>query len=223
MTLILVTFLDSINGNGLETECEFERKKWKFFGKETLTCLLLSSIVIGLPIAIIIILMNLPKLSSRGDTRQQHYIILAFGLPFSLVFLVSISYLLYKCIVHCKRPDDHSEYFRTFSWRRFSRRLRSRRLRFTPHHQNRQHVNVNNEFNASPKLYSIVTQAMATQQQVFPQQQDVSLTLCCSYETVNHCEPSMTILMPETLIENNFVKFDRTEHHNNNKTIPSVI
>ena len=119
--------------------------------REAITCTALSSVVIGLPIAIVILLINLPKLSStRRDARQDHYILLAFGLPFSLVMIVSILYGLFRFIVyikrgpeefknippimppsssdhHCSIDDEHhlNPWSRTrMSWRRFSRRLR---------------------------------------------------------------------------------------------------
>src|SRR5699024_5588682 len=55
------------------------------FSREIFTCLALTSIVIGLPVLIIIVLINLPRLSNRRDTRQDSYLLLAFGIPFSLV------------------------------------------------------------------------------------------------------------------------------------------
>src|SRR6218665_893274 len=72
--------------------------------REAITCTALSSVVIGLPIAIVILLINLPKLStSRRDARQDHYILLAFGLPFSLVMIVSILYGLFRMFVYIRR------------------------------------------------------------------------------------------------------------------------
>jgi hypothetical protein len=123
---------------------------------------MLSAIVIGLPIAIIIILMNLPKLSTRGDTRQQHYILLAFGFPFSLVFIVAVLYGTFRLIMHFYKGSDQSRHLQSrLSWRNFSRRFRSRHF-----HRD---VDLNeSELSASTRFYSLVTQVMA-QQQVFPE------------------------------------------------------
>ncbi|XP_054165854.1 uncharacterized protein LOC128963376 [Oppia nitens] len=146
------------------------RDKWKCLSKESLTCLMLSSIVIGLPIAIIIILMNLPKLSTRGDTRQQHYILLAFGFPFSLVFIVSVLYGSFRIIMYFKKGSDDSSHLQSrLSWRHFSRRLRSRRFRPTD-------FNYDSELSASSRFYSLVNQVMAQNpQQVFPQNIDTNI------------------------------------------------
>ncbi|CAG2112087.1 unnamed protein product, partial [Medioppia subpectinata] len=146
------------------------RKPWKCLSRESLTCLMLSGIVIGLPIAIIIILMNLPKLSTRGDTRQQHYILLAFGFPFSLVFIVSVLYGSFRAIMYCYKGSDQSRHLQSrMSWRHFSRRLRSRR-----------HLQRDNDFDtelsAENRFYSLVNQVMAQNTtQVFPQTIDATL------------------------------------------------
>lgn len=100
--------------------------------RELFTCMALSSIVIGLPIAIIIVLFNLPRFSARRDTRQQHYILLAFGFPFSLVVSVSVMYGIYRLVMRIRTGPDHSKYLQPrMSWRRFSRRLRGVREQAT--------------------------------------------------------------------------------------------
>ncbi|KAF7489496.1 hypothetical protein SSS_06464 [Sarcoptes scabiei] len=70
----------------------------KFFRQEICSCLIISLIVIGLPIAIMLMLINLPRLSNHRDVRQQNYILLAFGLPFSIVISVSTVYGLFRLI-----------------------------------------------------------------------------------------------------------------------------
>lgn len=142
----------------------------------------LSSIVIGLPIAIIIVLINLPKLSTRRDTRQQHYILLAFGFPFSLVVIVALVYGVYSLIRRIRQGPDHSKHFRSrMSWRRFSRRLRGFSQRDHHHHRHHHRCSVDNKqcnhhsscssLNSSelalgtePKLYSLVAQVMSAKQ-----------------------------------------------------------
>jgi len=167
-----------------------EREKWRCFSRESLTCLMLSAIVIGLPIAIIIILMNLPKLSTRGDTRQQHYILLAFGFPFSLVFIVAVLYGSFRAIMHFKRGSDQSRHLQPrLSWRNFSRRFRSR-------HFHREDELSESELSASTRFYSLVTQVMA-QQQVFPENDHQF------YQTQT----------PIHLVENNMKESQRMPYH----------
>lgn len=164
--------------------------------RELFTCLALSSIVIGLPIAIIIVLFNLPRFSTRRDTRQQHYILLAFGFPFSLVVSVSVMYGIYRLVMRIRSGPDHSKYLRSrLSWRRFSRRLRGAREVQPPHLYHRRHINGHSHSRVSrhsehgrdiseggylsddcssesvePKLYTLVTEMMSQQQNQHSQQ-----------------------------------------------------
>lgn len=150
----------------------------------------LSSIVIGLPIAIIIVLFNLPRFSARRDTRQQHYILLAFGFPFSLVISLSVMYGIYRLVMRIRTGPDHSKYLQPrMSWRRFSRRLRGVREQTTHPYQCRPpgdpqilskgSSRVKSEEDMSdvdyqsddcssestePKLYTLVTEVMSHQQ-----------------------------------------------------------
>ncbi|XP_046911359.2 uncharacterized protein LOC124492488 isoform X1 [Dermatophagoides farinae] len=116
--------------------------------RELWTCLLLSSIVIGLPIAIIIMLINLPRLSSQRDTRQQHYILLAFGLPFSCVIIVAILYAIYSLIRRIRRGPNNSRIWN-----------KSINLR----HNSIKSQNSSTSMDEEPKLYSLVTQVMTNQ------------------------------------------------------------
>ena len=113
--------------------------KKKCFTKEFFTCFALSSIVIGLPVVIIIVLINLPRLSTRRDTRQQHYILLAFGFPFSLVVIVFIIYAIFRLVMRVRTGPNHAKLLRSrMSWRRFSRRLRGL-SHSGDHYHNRHH------------------------------------------------------------------------------------
>ena len=130
-----------VNKTDLEKSTNVAGTK-KCLSKEVFTCVALSSIVIGLPIAIIIVLINLPRFSTRRDTRQQHYILLAFGFPFSLVVVVAIVYGVYSLIKRIRQGPDHSKHFRSrMSWRRFSRRLRGFSSRDLHHrHRHSSHI-----------------------------------------------------------------------------------
>lgn len=117
------------------------KPKKKCLSKEFFTCFALSSIVIGLPVAIIIVLINLPRLSTRRDTRQQHYILLAFGFPFSLVVTVSIAYAIFRLVIRIRSGPNHAKLLRSrMSWRRFSRRLRGLSNSGGQYNRNRPHA-----------------------------------------------------------------------------------
>ena len=190
-------------------EASNTRKEWKCFSKESLTCLMLSAIVIGLPIAIIIILMNLPKLSTRGDTRQQHYILLAFGFPFSLVFIVAVLYGTFRAVMYFQRGSDHSRHLQSrnlnsrLSWRHFSRRFHSRR------HFHRD-IDCEDELSASSRFYSLVNQVMAQNTQVFPQ--DITINFPdINQQYINHnieTQNSMTFSNQNPTKDSNSISFE---------------
>lgn len=147
---------------------------------ECLTCLALTSIVVGLPVAIVIALWNLPLLSTRRDTRQQHYILLAFGIPFTLVLTISFGYALFRLWVRFTHGPSHTRHLRTRnSLKRFSRRLggfpnrlhrgprphssytkRNERLNFSDFDKQSDDDQAES---VEPKLYSLVNEVMSKQ------------------------------------------------------------
>ncbi|KAH9414750.1 hypothetical protein DERP_008591 [Dermatophagoides pteronyssinus] len=141
---------DTINGddNNNDNNSEILSNRFCCMSREFWTCLLLSSIVIGLPIAIIIMLINLPRLSSQRDTRQQHYILLAFGLPFSCVIIVALLYGIYSLIRRIRRGPNHS-------------RIWNKSIDFG--HNSIKSKNSLTSMDEEPKLYSLVTQVMTNQ------------------------------------------------------------
>lgn len=136
------------DNNNHHNNSEIISNRFCCMSREFWTCFLLSSIVIGLPIAIIIMLINLPRLSSQRDTRQQHYILLAFGLPFSCVIIVALLYGIYSLIRRIRRGPNHSR-----NWNK------SIDLR----HNSIKSKNSLTSMDEEPKLYSLVTQVMTNQ------------------------------------------------------------
>lgn len=160
------------NDTSIKTTTTTPDKSMRCCSKETLTCIILTSMVIGLPVLIILVLINLPRMTNKRDTRQEHYILLAFGFPFSLVLIVSLVYGIYRLVLRIRMgPDDFKHLRKRMSFRRFSRRLRQ---------QNRQHCVQSSSARAGrtssmfdvpstttsepePKLYSLVTKVMFAQ------------------------------------------------------------
>lgn len=177
-----------VNTNSATQKCE----PTKCAIKDFLTCIALSLTVIGFPIVIIILLINLPRLSPGHDTRQQHYLLLAFGFPFSLVVIVYVIHAISRIIKRIRTGPDHSKYLQTqMSWRQLSRQLHDRRI-----HHSKQCTNKTTDsivtmsdcfddpclddiessihssqitFNDEPKLYSLVNEVMSKQNQIYPE------------------------------------------------------
>lgn len=153
------------------------------WSKEFFTCFALTSVVIGLPVTIIILLINFPRLSPSRDT---HYILLAFGFPFTLVVISALIYGIYRLVNRIRKGPDHSKLLRSSrrSWHRFSRRFRHsigprsthghHQQRNQHHHGHCQHEPSNysdssctssrSQLDNEPRLYSLVTTVMRQQQ-----------------------------------------------------------